>query len=121
MDYATLSEVVRENIVAAMTAVSLYLTVVTGFLVIVYFVGAALSKFQVFLVTSLFVVFASFFTLGSFIFFAWAHNVSLQFGNEVGFPAVAIWYSYLITIAETLGILGSLTFLLNERKKGGGI
>ncbi len=116
MDFATLNEMVRENINGGMNAVTLYLSVVSAYLVVVYFVGGKLSKFQALLATSLFVVFASFFTLGAFGFFTAAHKLTVRFGPALDFPIVSAGYGWVIACAQTLGILGALVFMVQERK-----
>lgn len=118
MDFATLNEMVRENINSGMNAVTLYLSIVSAYLVVAYLVGKKMSFFQMMLATTLFVVFASFFSFGTFGFFNAAHLLSARFGPELDFPVLSATYAWIICIAQTLGILGSLVFMLHERQGG---
>lgn len=52
-----------------MTAMALYFTVVSGYLIVAYLVGEQLSKSQMIIVSSLFSVFAFSLVFGSYSFF----------------------------------------------------
>ena len=119
MTFFELAELLRENINSGMSAVTLYLTVVTTYLVAAYLAGEKLTRFQTFLTTSLFIVFALVFTLGSVAFFQSASAISARFGNEVGISVFPIRYAWIIGFAEIFGILGSLRFMFDVRSKKG--
>ncbi|MCB1671100.1 MAG: hypothetical protein R3F41_07130 [Gammaproteobacteria bacterium] len=95
-----------------MTAMALYFTVVSGFLIGAYMVGAELSTSQVWIVTSLFVVFAVSLVFGTFSFFAAASS----FG-ESSRDSVEYWLAPVIGVAEFAGIGASLKFMFDIRRK----
>lgn len=95
-----------------MTAMALYFTVVSGYLIGAYVVGAELSKSQVWIVTSLFVVFAVSLVFGTFSFF----SAASAFG-ESSTDSVEYWLAPVIAVAEIAGIFASLKFMLDIRRK----
>ncbi len=105
----------REMVMAAMTASTLYLTVVSGYLIAAYVAGNGLSNFQLLFVTALFVAFASFFSLGSFGYFVGAHNFMTVYQPET-YNDLYITYGYWIFSAQILGIIGSLVFMYQAQK-----
>jgi hypothetical protein len=119
MTFFELAELLRENINAGMGAVTLYLTVVTTYLVAAYLAGERLTRFQTFLTTSLFIVFALVFTFGSVAFFRSSTEITARFGNEVGISTFPIQFAWIIGCAEIFGILGSLKFMFDVRNKKG--
>ena len=119
MTFFELAELLRENINAGMGAITLYLTVVTTYLVAAYLAGEKLTRFQTFLTTSLFIVFALVFTFGSVAFFQSTTEITARFGNEVGISTFPIQFAWVIGFAEILGILGSLRFMFDVRSKKG--
>lgn len=94
-----------------MTAMALYFTVVSGYLIGAYMVGSNLSKSQVWIITSLFVVFALGLVFGSYSFFAAAIN----FGGSSS-DSIEYWLGPVIALAELVGIFGALKFMLDIRK-----
>ena len=102
MTFFELAELVRENINAGMGAITLYLTVITTYLVAAYLAGGKLSRFQAFLTTSLFVVFALVFTFGSVAFFQATTDISNRFGSEVGIATFPIRYAWAVGCAVSL-------------------
>ena len=119
MTFFELAELLRENINAGMGAVTLYLTVVTTYLVAAYLAGEKLTRFQTILTTSLFIVFALVFTFGSIAFFQSSTEITAKYGSEVGIGTFPIQYSWVIGCAEIFGILGSLKFMFDVRNKKG--
>jgi len=117
MTFFELAELLRENINGGMGAVTLYLTVVTTYLVAAYLAGAKLTSFQALLTTSLFVAFALVFTFGSVAFFRSSTEITARFGSEVGIPTFPILIAWVIGCTEILGILGSLKFMFDVRSK----
>ena len=100
----------RESVVAAMEAIALYLTIVTAYLVTAHSAGSTLSKFQVFFISVLFLVFSFFFTLGTYSFFVTADRI-YSTGVLEGYSGVNQAYAYWIAGAELLGIAGSLIYM----------
>jgi len=96
---------------AAMTAVTVYLTVVSAYIIAAYIAGKELEKSQLTIISSLFVVFASFFSFSSYQFFAASISLVVSETNT-GYPSLP----YLLLIAEIVGILAALKFMLDIRK-----
>jgi hypothetical protein len=107
----------RENMIAAMEAITLYLSVLSGYLVVAYTIGKNLIGFRLFLVTALFIAFSSFFVLGTFGFFRVAHDIFGQWGPQ-DYDGRFIIYAYWISAAQILGVIGSLYFMYDTRKAG---
>jgi len=119
MTFFELAELLRENINSGMDAITLYLTVVTTYLVAAYLAGEKMTLFQAFLTTSLFTVFALVFTFGSVAFFQSTTEITARFGEEVGISTFPIQYAWAIGFAEIFGILGSLRFMFDVRSNKG--
>lgn len=117
MEIVDLIQIIEEAISAGMEAVALYITIVSGYLIITYSAGANISKYLAFLVTSLFVVFSLLFTGGSYNFFSGAHQYSVLFGAEFGISPVSIWWARILASAELLGLVGCLVYMYQVRKK----
>lgn len=100
----------RESIVAAMAAITLYLSLVTAYLVAVYKVGKNMSNLQAGIITALFVSFAMFFVLGTCSFFISAHDIYTN--NELSPPILdAISYGYWLGTTQLVGIIAALLFM----------
>lgn len=97
-----------------LTAVVLYLTVLSSFLIVAYFAGAKLTRAQATIVIGLFVLAAIFATWASVAFLAAARELQLL-------QATAPIYSrqlaphHLILPVELIGILASLKFMWDVR------
>ena len=61
---------------AALTALAIFLTVLSGYLVVAYSVGADLTKSQLIFINSIFIVFGLTLTLGVYTYL----NAAYQFG-----------------------------------------
>lgn len=94
-----------------MTAMALYFTVVSGYLIGAYMVGAELSKSQVWIVTSLFVVFATSLVFATFSFLSEATSVGEGPTNPMNY-----WIAPILGLAETAGIAASLKFMFDIRR-----
>lgn len=116
MEHAEIVSITTEYVLGAMEASTLYLSVLTGYLVVAYAVGKDLSKFQLFLITSLFIAFSGFFGSGSYSFFMIGHGLQIQWGADTysgAYMSFALW----IGSVQALGIIGSLYFMYEARKK----
>ena len=116
MELVEITEQARESIVAAMEAITLYLSILTGYLIVAYTVGKNLSKFQLIIITALFLTFSTFFVLGTYMFFMRAHDMNLTWRPEsyTGQNAIfALW----IGGAQLAGIIASLAFMYDAQKK----
>lgn len=116
MELLELTEMVRESASAGMEAITLYLTVVTGYILVGYTAGKNVSKYLNFLVTSIFVAFSLFFVAGTWDFFYAAYEYSTRYGPELGMDPVTIWYARTIVAVELMGIVGSLVYMYQVRK-----
>lgn len=116
MDAFEVITVINQGISGAVSAIALYLTVISGFLVAAFMVGEKLNKYQMILVTSLFVVFSLFFTIGTYIQLVGNNNIVLIYGAEFGFEFFPNSYIWAITTAEILGIIGSIYYMYDIRK-----
>ena len=93
-----------------MTALALYFTIVSGYLIGAYMVGARLLRSQVLIVTSLFIVFESILVFGSYSFF----EAATRFGGSSS-DSIEYWLGPVIAIAEVIGIFGALKFMYDIR------
>lgn len=97
-----------------MMAVTVYLTVLSGYLAVAYLVGAKLTRTQLVTITALFVAFALLFSFGSFGFFLAGVGFRAS-DSELAFPFVR----YLPTttfVLEILGIIAAIKFMTDIRK-----
>ena len=116
MEFLDIANEVREWGNSGIGAITLYLAVVSGYLVTAFVAAKELTKYQSIFINTLFVVFALFFTVGTFVYFFAVHQVTATFGPEVGYTIVSPIYSYVISAAEILGIVGSLHFMHHARQ-----
>lgn len=116
MEYFEVVQTIRESLLAGMQSIALYMTTVSGFLIASYTAGKSLSRFQVFLVTSLFIAFSMVFTIMSYLFFLSAHSQSVRFGGDLSIEGVPEIYAIVVGLAQLFGIVGSLLFLYRVRK-----
>lgn len=112
-----LSEYLQTNAAlyeAGMTATTVYLTVVTAYLVCAYVVGSELKTSQLIIVSSLFIVFALIFAFGSYRLYSGAVGLTLAEGVEAGFLVVNA--PALVLFAEIAGVVAALKFMRDIRK-----
>lgn len=95
-----------------MTAMALYFTVISSYLIIAYMVGAKLARSQLIIVSSLFLVFAVSLVFGTFSFFVAANS----FG-ESSSSSIEYWLAPIIAVAEVAGIIAALKFMFDIRKE----
>ena len=108
---------------AGATALTIYLTVISGYLVVAYLAGSDLSRFQNIFVSVVFVVFSGFATWGVVAYFLVGEQVRkvLEAGgldpsialNPVGTHPALIAGPMLVA-----GIFGALRFMWDVRRKG---
>ena len=100
-----------------MTAVSIYLTVVSAFLIAAFMAGDRLTKGQAVITTGLFVsaaIFATYGTVEHFLTLANFQQRLAEMGGDTTTMSGAVTAIAVGTL-ETLGIIGSLKFLWDVR------
>ena len=95
-----------------MTALALYFTVISGYLVVAFLVGTDLSRFQTIFISFLFVVFSVILSFGTYSFFAGAY----EYGRGAG--PISFWVAPTLAAAEILGVIGALYFMYETRNRG---
>ena len=101
----------------AMSAMVIYLTIVSGYLIAAYMAGANLTRSQLLFISSLFVMFSLFSVWGSVAYFA----IGDQYGYQSDTLGIARYRLFGITppiavgLVELLGILGCLLFMRDIR------
>ena len=102
---------------AGLTALALYLTVLSGYLVAAYVVGEELDQFQLFFITAIFLLIPI--TLAFYFF------VMMYLGLDTGPSGPAANWSFIFLYAfgasQILALLGALKFMrdIRTRKRGG--
>jgi hypothetical protein len=97
--------------VAGLTAMTIYLTVVSGYLIVAYLAGDKLTTSQLVIVSSLFVVAALYLTFTTNNMFLAAKGYAASV--EIPYPA---WTDSVMLILQLAGIIASLKFMLDARK-----
>lgn len=98
--------------VGALTAIGIYLTIVSGYLIVAYLVGSKLSRPQVIVISILFLLFSLYLALSAYNFIYATHRYS----NSVNIPsyAASAWAMLAILVA---GIIASLWFMWDTRQR----
>jgi hypothetical protein len=101
------------------TALTFYLTVVSGYLVVAYFAGDELTRNQAVFVTALFVVFGSFAMWGSMAYFYQAGlYITEAAGNTTGdVRPRGLWPHHIVGLMEGLGLIGAVGFMRDIRRR----
>jgi len=111
-----LLELVVEFNVAGMTAMTLYITVMSGYLFVAYMIGIKLTRLQCAIITGLFLWFSVFVTLGTVGYFARATQLKGLFSD---FTPSGItmdnWVTYSSSGLEIVGIFAALKFMWDVR------
>ena len=112
-----LADVIASYSMAAMTAMTLYLTAVTGYLVVAFSAGDRLSTSQVFIVSALFVFVSCFFLYGTAGYFyrALDYVQDLKLLDPDRRMTLNIETISFIAVLELLGIFAALYFMWNVR------
>jgi len=111
-----LLELVAEFNVAGMTAMTLYLTAMSGYLLVAYMVGAKLTRPQCAIITGLFLWFTIFVFLGTAGYFGRAAQLSGLYSEFIPsgmtMDTWVVWWSGGL---ELVGILAALKFMWDVR------
>jgi hypothetical protein len=102
----------------ALTALAIYLTVLTGYMVAAYAVGADLTKYQIWFINFLFVTFTTPISWVTYVLFNLTAVLPTRFG-EVESSWVASGFNLLLFAVQLLAIVGALVFMNAIRKKNG--
>jgi len=116
MEYAVLVSEMREWMGSAMEASTLYLSIVTGFLIVAHTTAKDLSRFQLAFITFLFIGFALFFTYGTYGMFMRAYDLQIEWGSDT-YSGVHKLFAIWIGGFQLLGIAGSLFFMYQAKNK----
>ena len=103
---------------AGMFGISMYLSVVSGYLIVAYVAGKDLGRFQLFTISILFVTFSFFASIGSFALISGAVNAFSGIENDLGevTNTLNLAVPFAILFVQLLGIGLSLKFMLDQRK-----
>jgi hypothetical protein len=107
----TTGQLVVEQLSAANGAMTLYVTVTSGYLLVAYLVGRDLTRLQTTIITVLYVVFAAMNTFAVVSFF----QSAFYFGNTYGAGLAPSWPAYGTGTLFILGILACLKFMWDVR------
>lgn len=108
-EYET-AELIFSLVGYGMTAMALYFTVVSGYLVVAYLAGSDLRRSQILFINTLFIAFSGVLTFGTYSFF----NGAAGFGGEDG-PIVS-WLAPVTASIQLMGIIGSTIFMHETRR-----
>ncbi len=100
-----------------LTALALYLTILSGYLVVAYIAGTDLERVQVYFINTIFVFFAGILALYSSVLF----YAGLRFGPGEGAPDRYFYALFIIIACEMIAILGAIKFMydIRARKQAG--
>ena len=115
MTDAELFNLIAEFNIAGMTAMALYLTAASGYLLVSYLVGANLTRLQLVVITGLFLWFSLFLTYGTVGYFGRALYFFEQL--QVKPPGIGMNYWVLVLSAgfEFFGVFACLKFMWDVR------
>ena len=105
------AQLVVEQLGGANGAMTLYLTVTSGYLLVAYLAGKELTRLQAAIITCLYVVFTTANTLAVISFF----NAAIHYAHTYGAGRMPLWPPYTVGTAFFLGILACLKFMWDVR------
>ncbi|KGJ95098.1 hypothetical protein GAB14E_1880 [Colwellia psychrerythraea] len=106
-----MNELVLQSLGLVQDNITLYLTIMSGFLLVMFLQAKNLSKYQFYFINMIFLVFSSFVIFGAYRF---AINATL-IGEGSPNINVPIWYSYFILTVGLICIIASMIFALSVR------
>ena len=98
-----------------MEGISMYMTVVTGYLLVAYNAGAKLTGGQVHFISATFILFATFGIWATVSFGIGMRNL-MDLGLNFYQPPQWVKPAPVIASLQVIGIFGSLIFMYNHRK-----
>ena len=105
------AELTAELLGNAGSAMGLYVTVTSGFLLVAYLAGNELTRLQTVIISVLYVTFAVFNTIAVVSYF----QNAFYFGHTYGAGRMPYWPVYGLGTLFSLGILASLKFMWDVR------
>jgi hypothetical protein len=99
----------------ALATLSIFITLVTAYVVAAYFVGRELTKFQVRFLSLLFIVFAGFTIWGTLAYFYIGDSLSPESG-PIWLTPFGVKPSRVVVPIQVLIVLGCLYFMRSMRK-----
>ena len=102
---------VTELLGAASGAMSLYLTVISGYLLVAYLVGKELTFLQTIIITTLFIFFCTTNTIATMSYMQSAH----YFGQTYGEGRAPSWAAPVTGTLLALGVFAALKFMWDVR------
>ena len=101
---------------AGISAVALYISILSGYLVVFYFAGVKLSTMQSVFITMLFVVFSVVPTWAAYEYFSAAMEAASAMENKFLFHSININPAMILVPLMVAGIAGCLNFAWDTRK-----
>ena len=106
------SEAFAALVEASISATALYVTAVSGYLVVAYLAAEKLTRSQLIIISALFILFALVMTLAGFSLSERAIELEVAFeGKRDLIDSI----SYFMLAAQILGIVAALKFMLDAR------
>ena len=97
----------------ALASWGLYFTAISGYLIVAYLVGERLTRAQLIIISSLFVVIALAMTFTGFSLSERAIQLEVEFeGERDALDSI----SYFMLVAQILGVFAALKFMVDVRK-----
>ena len=93
------------------SAMGLYVTVTSGYLLVAYLAGKNLTRLQAVIISTLYVSFAAFNTIAVASYF----QSAVYFGHTYGAGRTPHWPVYVVATLFPLGILACLKFMWDVR------
>ncbi len=106
-----LHELVLHSFGLVQDNITLYLTIMSGFLLIMFLQAKKLSKYQFYFINLIFLVFSSFVIFGAYRF---AIN-GISIGEQSPNINVPVWFSYFILGVGLICIIASIIFAFSVR------
>lgn len=100
---------------SSVNGLTLYLSVLSGYLAVAYLAGPKLSKSQLYIISSLFVAFETTTTVGIYLIFRVTSTI-FDSSDEWNFGPEGYFVMYALTSLLVIGIIGALKFMSDSRK-----
>ncbi len=99
----------------ALSLIAIYLSVLSGYIIAAYMVGENLSRFQLFFINSLFVIFSLLLTVGAFQIFQLVAEIQAEYAGLI--PEFVATRFVLTTLIIQLIAIGGALFFMHDRRK----